>query len=142
MTKHSRKGFTLIEMLVVIAIIAVLVAIIVPTVSSATTRAKAATDAANLRSIMGAANTKLLESETDVAATFAAMTPFDCKTFPGATPYIRYVNPGFIVAYFDNGGSYYTIDSFAQTADTGEAPVAGTLPAGGTSYRVGGSTGD
>ena len=48
--KMNKKGFTLIEMLVVIAIIAILVAIIVPTVTSATTKAKAATDAANLRS--------------------------------------------------------------------------------------------
>ena len=48
--KMNKKGFTLIEMLVVIAIIAVLVAIVVPTVSSATTKANAATNAANLRS--------------------------------------------------------------------------------------------
>ena len=142
MTKHSRKGFTLIEMLVVIAIIAVLVAIVIPTVSSATTRAKAATDAANLRSIMGAANTELLQNETEVAAATAAMTPFACKTFPGAKAYIHYVNPGFIVAYYKNGDSIYSIDSFAETATTGTAPVAVTLPAGGTSYPVGGSTGE
>ena len=53
--KKNRKGFTLIEMLVVIAIIAILVAIIIPTVSNATLRAKAATDAANLRSVLGLA---------------------------------------------------------------------------------------
>ena len=47
----NKKGFTLIEMLVVIAIIAVLVAIIIPVVSSATTKAAAATDAANMRSL-------------------------------------------------------------------------------------------
>lgn len=46
----NKKGFTLIEMLVVIAIIAVLVAIIIPVISSATTKAAAATDAANMRS--------------------------------------------------------------------------------------------
>lgn len=142
MTKHNRNGFTLIEMLVVIAIIAILVAVIVPTVSNASRRAAAATDAANLRSILGVANTQLLQSEADVAATFAAMTPFDCKTFPGATAYICYVNPGFIVAYFNNGGTPYTIDSFAETAATGAAPTPGTLPADGTSYPVGGSTGE
>lgn len=47
----NKKGFTLIEMLVVIAIIAVLVAIIIPVVSSATTKAAAATDAANMRAL-------------------------------------------------------------------------------------------
>ena len=55
MKKLNKKGFTLIEMLVVIAIIAILVAIIIPTVTSATTKAKASTDAANLRSAKAAA---------------------------------------------------------------------------------------
>lgn len=136
--KRNQEGFTLIEMLVVIAIIAVLVAIIIPTVTSATVKASAATDAANLRSIMGVANTQLLENETDVAAAIAAVTPLDCKTFPGAQAYIYYVNPGFIIAYYDSEGTYYTIDSFAETATTGAAPAAATLPEGGTPYPVGG----
>lgn len=50
MKKMNKKGFTLIEMLVVIAIIAILVAIVIPTVSNATTKAKEATDVANIRS--------------------------------------------------------------------------------------------
>jgi prepilin-type N-terminal cleavage/methylation domain-containing protein len=57
----SPRGFTLVEMLVVIAIIAVLVAIIIPTVTSATKRAKAAADAANLRTAIGEANVYLAE---------------------------------------------------------------------------------
>ena len=48
---RSRKGFSLVEMLVVIAIIAILVAIIVPAVGASKTKAAAATNAANLRSI-------------------------------------------------------------------------------------------
>ena len=46
----NKKGFTLIEMLVVIAVIAVLVSIVIPTVTSATDKAAAATNAANMRS--------------------------------------------------------------------------------------------
>ena len=42
-------GFTLIEMLIVVAIIAILVAISIPLVNSALDRAKHATDAANER---------------------------------------------------------------------------------------------
>lgn len=140
MNRRCRKGFTLIEMLVVIAIIAVLVAIVIPTVTSATTKAKAATDAANLRSIMGAANVNLLEDAADVAATAAAMTTFSCASFPGAKAYIYYVDPGFIIAYFDNSGDKYTIDSFAEAAKSGNAPIAVNLPTGGTAYPVGGST--
>lgn len=138
MKKENKKGFTLIEMLVVIAIIAVLVAIIIPTVTSATTKANAATDAANLRSILAVANTVLLDEPANKAAAIAAITPLDCKTFPGAQAYIYYVNPGFIIAYYDNEGTCYTIDSFAETAATGAAPAAATLPEGGTPYPVGG----
>lgn len=54
MNKMNKKGFTLIEMLVVIAIIAILVAIIIPVVGSSTAKAEAATDAANLRSAKAA----------------------------------------------------------------------------------------
>ena len=50
--KNNKKGFTLIEMLVVIAIIAILVAVIIPTVSNATEKAKQATDLANIRSMV------------------------------------------------------------------------------------------
>ena len=46
----NKKGFTLIEMLVVIAIIAVLVAIIIPVIGNSTIKASAAANAANLRS--------------------------------------------------------------------------------------------
>lgn len=61
--KHNKKGFTLIEMLVVIAIIAVLVTIITPAISSYTTKANAATNAANLRSIKASVSTMLLNGE-------------------------------------------------------------------------------
>lgn len=57
----NRKGFTLIEMLVVIAIIAILVAIIVPVVGNSTQKSRAATNAANLRSIEGQIATLMVE---------------------------------------------------------------------------------
>lgn len=62
--KTNKKGFTLIEMLVVIAIIAVLVAIIIPTVTSATNKAACATNAANLRSVKAEVVTALLTGDT------------------------------------------------------------------------------
>ncbi len=137
--KTRKKGFTLIEMLVVIAIIAILVAIVIPVVSNITGKARAATDAANLRSMMGLANTLLMENDTDAAATIAGLQAGKCSTFPGAKPYIFYVEPGFIIAYYDNGDAVYTVDSFAEAATTGSAPVPATLPSEGTSYPVGGS---
>ena len=63
MKKSNKKGFTLVEMLVVIAIIAILVAIIIPTVTSATSKAAAATNAANLRSYMAEVTTAYLAKD-------------------------------------------------------------------------------
>ena len=70
----NKKGFTLIEMLVVIAIIAVLVSIIIPTVTSATTKASAAANAANLRSVKAEITTALLTSDSPVTASGVTFT--------------------------------------------------------------------
>lgn len=45
----KKKGFTLMEMMIVVAIIAILIAIIIPTLKGALDRANAAADEANLR---------------------------------------------------------------------------------------------
>ena len=66
--KMNKKGFTLIEMLVVIAIIAVLVSIVIPVVGNSTDKAGAATNAANLRSITAAAQVANLQATTPSAA--------------------------------------------------------------------------
>ena len=48
--KKDKKGFTLMEMLIVVAIIAVLVAIAIPTFTASLNKARVATDKANIRS--------------------------------------------------------------------------------------------
>lgn len=47
--KANKKGFTIMEMLIVVAIIAVLVAIAIPTFNGALEKSKEATDVANVR---------------------------------------------------------------------------------------------
>ena len=49
MKKRNQKGFTIMEMLIVVAIIAVLVASAIPTFNSALTKSKEAADVANIR---------------------------------------------------------------------------------------------
>ena len=46
---NNKKGFTLMEMLIVVAIIAVLVAIAIPVFNGALTKSKEAADVANIR---------------------------------------------------------------------------------------------
>ena len=137
-TETHKKGFTLIEMLVVIAIIAILVAIVIPTVSNATVKAKAATDAANLRSVLGQANVLLMENDTSTAATIAGMQPIRCVTVPGAEAYIGYVEPGFMAPFYVSGGAYYSLEYFVDIAENGSTSIGTAQPSGYTMYKVGG----
>lgn len=62
----NKKGFTLMEMLIVVAIIVVLVAIAIPTFSGALTKAKEATDVANIRAAYAEWQVAILTDGADV----------------------------------------------------------------------------
>lgn len=62
--KNNKKGFTLMEMLIVVAIIGILIAIAIPTFMSALDKAHDAADAANLRSYYAEIQVKELLGET------------------------------------------------------------------------------
>ena len=64
----SKKGFTLIEMLIVVGIIAVLVAVSIPMVNSSLDKAKNATDAANERAAKAAVMVDYLSNNTKIEA--------------------------------------------------------------------------
>ena len=65
----NKKGFTLAELLIVVAIIAVLVAIAIPVFTSQLEKSREATDQANIRSAYAEVMTEAL---TDTAATSTA----------------------------------------------------------------------
>ena len=139
---RNKKGFTLIEMLVVIAIIAVLVSVIIPTVTSATDKAKAATDAANLRSALGALNSEILVNNEIAEPFIVAMEPTESKLYPGSKLYVVYTVPGIIdVYYVDTAkGEYYGLEYLADIAANGSttlSPVAAELVSGAEWYEVG-----
>ena len=64
MQKRSKKGFTLAELLIVVAIIAVLVAIAVPIFVGALTKAEKATLEANERTLKGMVVAEILSDDT------------------------------------------------------------------------------
>lgn len=68
----NKKGFTLMEMLIVVAIIVILVAVSMPVFSSQLTKAKDAADDANERAAKAVAVAEYLNADT---------------TFPAGTPY-------------------------------------------------------
>lgn len=127
MNKMNKKGFTLIEMLVVIAIIAVLVSIVIPVVGNSTAKAEAATDAANLRSakasltiaVMNGAVTKPEAGADGAVATAAVTWPTTgygtapvCKSNDEWTFSATVSSDGEVVVKFGS----YTIKSFSDFA--------------------------
>lgn len=78
---NNKKGFTLMEMLIVVAIIAVLVAIAIPVFNGALTKSKEAADVANLRAAYAEWQVKMLtENEKVPASATALMTSNGTET--------------------------------------------------------------
>ena len=63
----NKKGFTLMEMLIVVAIIAVLVAIAIPTFNGALTKSKEAADVANIRAAYAEYQVQVIGGDTSVS---------------------------------------------------------------------------
>lgn len=70
MKKRNQKGFTIMEMLIVVAIIAILVAIAIPTFNSALTKSKEAADVANIRAAYAEVMMEYMMGDTTTAPTY------------------------------------------------------------------------
>ena len=122
MKKMNKKGFTLIEMLVVIAIIAVLVAIVIPTVGNATEKAKEAADAANIRAAIATVTTNALGngSAADVPVPMTQKGTFVTEglTNIGGFPISTFENKTSVTVKWDAANNKVTIDGVAATEPT------------------------
>lgn len=112
MKKLNKKGFTLIEMLVVVAIIAILVAIIVPTISTATKKSQGATDAANLRSVTAKAAADYLDNQ-QLDDTYT----IDSKLLDGEKTITFYIDDNDDLVGAVEGG--YLLKDFEKVAEDG-----------------------
>lgn len=74
---NNKKGFTLMEMLIVVAIIAVLVAIAIPVFNGALTKSKEAADVANVRAAYAEWQVKMLTENEAVPTDKTALMTSD-----------------------------------------------------------------
>ena len=74
---NNKKGFTLMEMLIVVAIISVLVAIAIPVFNGALTKSKEAADVANLRAAYAEWQVKMLTENEAVPTDKTALMTSD-----------------------------------------------------------------
>lgn len=84
-TKLNKKGFTLAELLVVVAIIAILVAVSIPIFTGKLNEARTNTDNANLRAAKAAAVTEYLSDDTAKTGYYDAKNGTIVKTFAEVT---------------------------------------------------------
>ena len=100
-------GFTLVEMLIVVAIIAILIAVSIPLISSSLDEAKEATDAANLRSAQALGMIKYLTEGSVADGTYYYLISDNksgtlSKTAPGAADYYGHVAGDYIEVVIDH----------------------------------------
>lgn len=118
----KKKGFTLMEMMIVVAIIAILIAIIIPTFKGALDRANAAADEANLRAYYAEVTADAILNNTDISK------PAD--TVKGGTITVSGVQ------YKLHGSAKYSVDSTHN-----QLSIEYTAPDGSTVTIPGGNTG-
>ena len=134
--KLNKKGFTLAELLVVVAIIGVLVAISIPIFTSQLEKAKEATDAANIRAAYAEVSTEALTNDSGTVEKFfvAATQTKDKWQMNGtgtdkteiggievASAYSGGTNTGWVIAY-NTTDNKVTISPAANKGDATEYP--------------------
>lgn len=85
--RKSKKGFTLMEMLIVVAIIAILVAISMPVFTAQLDKARESTDAANLRAAKAVAAAQYLSEDVSTGTYYFKIDNATLETNKPTTGY-------------------------------------------------------
>ena len=141
--RKNKKGFTLAELLIVVAIIAVLTAVAIPIFTSQLEKSREATDIANLRAAKAAAVTAMLSGDIDNTSEVTKYFDADKGTLVDSTPSgygkgtTTVGDSSLAVEGYDTSKSYS--DDFIKivfTKDKDEAEISWNTA--GTSVTVGG----
>ncbi len=122
MKKNNNKGFTLAELLIVVAIIAVLVAIAIPVFTAQLEKAREATDIANVRSAYAEVITYYL-TDNDSTTSIAVEAKQTVADWQGASGTIEYFSGKQTQAYnysAKTSGNNYQVGITVDTS-TGDA---------------------
>lgn len=124
MNKRNNKGFTLAELLIVVAIIAVLVAIAIPVFTTQLEKSRESTDASNIRGYYAEIATALLTGDLTDAATTTTTT----QVGAGLTATVAGLN----TAKAENDTYTVTVDGYTPVQKTAEWQSGDQTVAGAT----------
>lgn len=128
-TKKLKKAFTIVELVIVIAVIAILAAVLIPTFVNLTESAKRTADLSECRS----SYTQYLTQDNATQADLAN------ATFVGGNDYAYMCNPDGSL----NTDKYYKVKVISKTGesyDLAKQKAAVVIPAGDTLYIISGQT--
>ena len=138
MRKNNKKGFTLAELLIVVAIIAVLVAIAIPVFTSQLEKSREATDVANVRSSYAVVVAEGLVADPETTPIVSAVVDLKQQQngWQGADPTDVLAQLGATFTGTSTGSDPITVTTSGSPTQSGKATITFTLPQGTTAGSV------
>ena len=140
----SKKGFTLVELMIVVVIMAILVAVAVPIYSAVTKNAKKKTCIANMREISAQINNNAMAAGKNLSGSFTitsngseATMGTNTLKFAGETATIDVQGMFQVLPYCPAGGTYtvkVSPNSNSEAAGSVNVQIKCDVPAGATDF--------